>query len=647
MFYFTWADPPGTDTEPDFPTEFPANDEDVFSFRIQQTEGDFATLEIEIQNPRVGLLGPGRPRWAWLSFDNGTEITPLFFGRLVGVPQSLQDEIVRLNFVARPPDFNERKAALAETLRVAPYFDPLFIPFEELEDPERVLDARPALWHIDRTSLDVTISHILTGEDGTEVFDESDTFEGTLDVSYGQAPARRAVVTAEIGWQQRGSGVVNITPDLLNGFANATTFEPRGYLQEPYDILKDNMISLIGAQGFVESWPQYGASLGGGWQVGRSTIQYVGEQPDGSLLVGPAGIETMDQPTLAETLNGAGLVVQVIGGRVARGNAGVIVQDDMQIVWIPITHVAPFMELNWTADRARTEGITFTVNADVQDVLTDVDEAETILINVQSARVDEAVDDGGELPIADPLRRAYFPTARGQESIQYLISLARAALLMRARTVNVSFETTLERGVSLSCRKSVSLTDARLPGGSAAGKVKSYAIVFDGDSGEGYTEVEFCASVGQGGTVTSAAGSPTYVEAGYETDYQVYSGVVVMPHAGEVTYDADGLIVTPDDDGLNLQSVGRNFLQSVVVTGGLDEQTATLNDKPTYRRGPRGILVEEPVYNSVAEVQNQIRGVTTNVTVTMTPVTGGPFRTDYALTVSELKIPKTIDLEAT
>ena len=40
-------------------------DEDVFAFELSHLEGEFATLTIEIRNPRVGLLKPGRMRWCW------------------------------------------------------------------------------------------------------------------------------------------------------------------------------------------------------------------------------------------------------------------------------------------------------------------------------------------------------------------------------------------------------------------------------------------------------------------------------------------------------------------------------------------------------------------------------------------------------
>ena len=56
--------------------------------------------------------------WAWLSWDSGADVVPLFFGRLVGVPTDVNRELVTLAFTARPADFVDRKVAKAETLKV-------------------------------------------------------------------------------------------------------------------------------------------------------------------------------------------------------------------------------------------------------------------------------------------------------------------------------------------------------------------------------------------------------------------------------------------------------------------------------------------------------------------------------------------------
>ncbi len=165
-FHFAWAGP----AETTFGVEHQVEDEEVFAFALEHTEGDFATLAIDIRNPRRQFLAEGADLWMWLSEDG----TALFFGRLVAVPEDLHAEIVRLNFVARPTGFDTTKRALADTLRVWPYWDPVWILDERMEDPDTVLEARTQLWHIDRVTHAVTVSDIISGEDGTLAISDHD-----------------------------------------------------------------------------------------------------------------------------------------------------------------------------------------------------------------------------------------------------------------------------------------------------------------------------------------------------------------------------------------------------------------------------------------------------------------------------------------
>jgi len=103
-YFFAWAD----ESEAFDPVTHSRFDDDIFDFEIAQNEGDFATLAITIQNPRIGLLAPGRQIWAWFSWSDGTDVIPLFFGRLVGLPDNIDGESVALNFIARPSDFANR-----------------------------------------------------------------------------------------------------------------------------------------------------------------------------------------------------------------------------------------------------------------------------------------------------------------------------------------------------------------------------------------------------------------------------------------------------------------------------------------------------------------------------------------------------------
>ena len=122
--YFAWIDA----SETTFGPEHMRWDEAVFSFNLSQEEGDPASLTAQVRRPRnvdgdpIGLLGPGRKIWCWFALDCGPALIK-FRGRLVGIPTSIFEELVTLEFVARPFDVVAQKEALADTLRVLPFYD--------------------------------------------------------------------------------------------------------------------------------------------------------------------------------------------------------------------------------------------------------------------------------------------------------------------------------------------------------------------------------------------------------------------------------------------------------------------------------------------------------------------------------------------
>ena len=117
--------------------------------------------------------------------------------------------------------------------------------------------------------------------------------------------------------------------------------------------------------------------------------------------------------------------------------------------------------------------------------------------------------------IEDTTRNAYFPTDRGEPSLEYDILRARAHTLMRVRVVNLTRDTTFDRAIQLSCRMNAQSTDSRIPGGVAQGKVIAYSFGADGDSGILTGSVTVGCAIGHGGTVTLASGDPGWVESGW------------------------------------------------------------------------------------------------------------------------------------
>lgn len=583
-FFFAFVDP----GETTFGPEHERFDAEIFSLEIDQQEGEFATATIDIRNPKVGLLNAGRKRWAWITWDSGDTpgVVPLFFGRLVAVPQDLQAELLRLEFIARPDDYAALQAALGETLKAAPYWDPVFITPDRIGDPDALLEGRPARWHIDRVTHGVTISDILQGEDGTVALG-GDYFYDSLSLGYGDPPLRSATVQASVGWNQDAAGTVDLTGKLLKAAKQAHSGD-------------GDVIDTYTGDGLATAWPVKGTAIGAGWSVGRSFVK----RGDGKW-----------KPTEAKrTVFSNGLIAD-----------------------FPTWKFKPHFEVAYDASRSRVETLSLTLEADTQAVLTEPGDAETVLITTSSNQVDQEIDpeddtDGGTMPIGDPRRRSYFQTDRGHRSIEYLIALARAKLLARARTATIGLTTRWENGLDLSCRKSVSIADDRLPGGAAIGKVVGYTLSADGDSGVMDCSVTLACAIGKGNSVSPAAGTPTYVATGYVgAGYQVVQGATLSTAAGDVTFAPPDGQDTPDD-GVDFFAMapGTVLASSIQIIDGKKEQAELLD----------AFL---PDAQAAIDALGQ---AFTEISVSLRPLNGGPYQTDYIIAVSDLMVPRMVDLEA-
>ncbi|TGQ95424.1 hypothetical protein EN851_07860 [Mesorhizobium sp. M8A.F.Ca.ET.208.01.1.1] len=585
MWFFAWVD----ETETTFGLEHQVEDEEIVSISLTHKEGAFASLDITVKNPRTGLLAPGRKQWAWLSWQDENNptagVVPLLFGRLVGVPQAVQGNAVTLNLLARPSDYDALKRALAETMKVAPNWDPMFFNADSRDDPDTVLEGYTKAWHIGRADLGVTASDILDGEDGLIEFGDAFIRE-SLSIDPGEPPLTSIKVSAEINWAQAATGTVDFTRQLVTAFTTAGS--GNGYA-----------IQSLTGDGLMQDFPQRDDRLGGGWTFGDCTI--------------------------------------------TRTDGFVVPQDYHQIVMtngtgqFPVWTMKPVFVVDYDVSRKRQETVSFTLVADCQAILTDPEGQEVTEVKV-SGDADEPVDEAttdfpdGAPPIVDVRKRAYLTTERGRRSIDFLVCLGRRKILERSRAVQISFSAplTADLAETLSCRCNAHIVDPRIPGGAATGKIVGYAIT--ASNGSPIASVTIGCTVGKGNTFTTVPGDPAYVEEGYVEDgYQAYLGRTVMPVAGEITLSEDYLLIPPNDDGVD-------FLAMEPAT--LVEQITIINPLPT-QAAVLGAF--QPDLSAAIEALNQ---VFTEVDGDLKVLKGGPFITDYPLEVSALAVPKTIDLEA-
>ena len=646
---------PRTPNGPWDPASHGRFDEDVLSVEIQHNEGDFATLTIELKNPMVGLLAPGRNLWCWLSWDQAwtpeggaaPDLVPLFNGRLIGVPRLSAGEGVQLQFIARPDDYLVQKTALAESLKVLPWYDPVWLSADIGADT--VLESYSALWHVDRCTLELTTSDIIQGEAGTVSVGEDVALYDNFSMSYGQPPLSAVTVSGTVNWSQQAFGIIDITQTILNAFRDQAG-APYGRVlastptSSVYGYTGGGLIQVLSGDGLLNAWPKAGTSIGGGWSFPP------GEGGDGQPLnyIMEASANNKggwftemnydvsyatnagNQLTANNVLGGGGDYNPYSDSVMQFLNKGHLVQ----VVTSFPTHTLKFrMGVQYDADRRRTETVAAVMTADVQRQLSDSSDQDQETIELTSDYVGEGVDPGGALPIGSLTYRSYFQTDRGARSFEYLLLAARAKLRARARSVDVTFAVPWHLALGLGLKHNVQLLDRRLPGGSAVGKVKSYTLrVADGVQ---IGEFTLGCCIGNGTPSIAAAGTPTYVDEGYvEPGWQVYAGAQYPLLEDEFAYET--LEATPiDDDGINLSNLSQeNAVNFCTVVNGMLDQVAKLDEF-------QGVV--SPVEG---DPLTAMRMMVTKVTLDLKPVAGSEFHTDFLPALTPLSLPKTIDLGA-
>jgi hypothetical protein len=615
-------------------------DEDVLGIVIEQSEGDFATLTIDIRNTGAGLLEPGRHLWCWLSIVGDPDTVPLFNGRLVGVPRLAAGEVVQLQFLARPDDYNQQKLDVAENLKVLPFWDPVWLATQQ-NNPDTVLETYSALWHTDRITLEVTTSDIIEGEAGIWEVREDQAFYDSFSMSFGDgAPLRQLTVSGTVEWTQEKQGQIDVTGPLISAFGSAgnpTKFLRLSKSKIGLDkkLSGGGLIYTFNGSSLKSSWPAPGTSIGGGWEVASG----IGADAK------PLSYMLDAQRGNAPFIEGYHLNLSYIGPPPASErpplNAPAEPQTDFDVfiqngTWTYSFALNPYyirMVLKYAASRKRTETVRAVMVADIMDQGTD-NSGDTEEISYSSDTIAEGIDPGGGIPIGDSVFRSYFQSDRGAASFEYLLLAARAKLLAAARSAEITFGVDFPTAIAISLRHSVALFDRRIPGGSAIGKVKRYTITAGEDGMWG--EFTLGATIGNGTPATAATGIPSYVDEDYvDTGYQVIAGQYMLL-TDELAYQTlDQFEVL--DDGLNLDNLtAQAVINSCTVTNGFAAQTTELNKFQSVSLPRAGL----------SDPWTTMKTLLTEVTLDLKPVTGSEYHTDFLPALTLLAIPQTIDLRA-
>ncbi|MFZ1059287.1 MAG: hypothetical protein WAP47_08845 [Candidatus Rokuibacteriota bacterium] len=568
-----------------FSEDFARHDETVFSFTVSQQEGDFCSLSVVIENPSVALLDDSRPQWAWLSMDEDGEITPLFHGRIVGVPADLQKDLVTVEFLAKPVDFEDQKRTVAATLREAPFWDYAFIDPQMWDDADATLEARTDVWHINRTTNAVAISSIISGEDGTLDIPADLIPDGEFSLSYNDAPLRKVNLEMRALWTQDVKGSLNITPELLAAFAAAGS--PDGY------------VTTFTGQGLYDDWPMDGDNLSNVYSFG------------------PQKINVADGKALGKQYKN----VKVKYDRAPTSTTETVAKRKHKVKF---RRWGFFIDsiVNYDATIDRTEDILFTVYADVQDMVngTEDEQSETITLSSGALGSEVGVGSAVEVPIGDSSRDQFWPTPRGLAAIEYGLSHARALLLRRARAAQITVTVPIGTAIQASCRKSATVHHPELPGGAATGKIVGYNFGVDGSTGEEGGQITIACLVGKDTDFAAVDGTPDWADADYVgADWQHFTGRIAYNEGIGVNY------ALPAWTDHQPAVIG---VQSVSVLNGETTQSMVLDAR----------------FLDIDAACDALNGYCTEVDLHMIPLDTSPRELRYSDSIVNLSIPLGINL---
>lgn len=481
-----------------FSSAFARHDETVFSFTVSQGEGDFCSLSVTIEKPSQSLLDPARRQWAWLSMREGASLTPLFFGRVIGIPADIQEDLVTIEFLAKPADFDDRKRARAAALRVPPYWDDAFIDPQMADDPDTVMEARTDVWDIDRITHEVTNTSIIQGEAGTIALTGAQIPFDSFSLSYTEAPLRKVQLEMRAMWTQQMYGTIDVTPNLLDAFHAAGS--PSGF------------VTSYTGTGLYDDWPREDDAIGNVYSFGPQSI----EVADGKALK---------------------IRYKAVSCQYARKSTDPAQKPDNLKVYFRRWGFRIDSEVKYEVEIDRTEDIRFNVVAGIQDIVNDADDQPAEVITLSSGNIGVPVGPSKEIPIGDVRRDSYFNSGRGARSIEYGLAHARALLMRRARAVEIRLTVPFDVAVLASCRKSASVVHPGLPGETAIGKIVAYEFGVDGSDGAEHGSITIACMAGRNTSVITNPGNPVWASAGYVgADYQLFEGRTMTALDDSVSY---------------------------------------------------------------------------------------------------------------
>ncbi|MFC3088532.1 hypothetical protein [Tabrizicola soli] len=446
------------DTEAWNPAVHQRHDLGPFDVTFNHRESELATARITVTNPQASLSSLDGRR-VLIS----TKGRLLFDGILTGVPRGLVDQKLTLEAVSRPADpavLDAQLAVLAEGAKVAPYWDPLFIPDGRDDDWAELLAGRSEVLAHSRIQGVPSLCDALGGATNMEI----QPLNGSVSYSLESNVATKYGVKLTAKWKQLA----------------AMRFDDGGQFWN---------LSSMTPDGLIESFPKEGSTLSDGFTVVRSTIEKAETPEDGYAVVWAVTDEELDPEWTFEGTQATTLMRYEIDAHieveyrweVARTETATMsVQSRAQAGVIGQSEEWEEMELRDLVERDRRAPWSPNTTYEVDDEVVDGRNAYRCRTEHISGRTRTAAEWsllGPSSYIATRQYVSFFKSARGRAAVEHALERMKARARLAARSVRISFEAPMPaRPWLVTHDMTISLESPKLPGGFATGRLVEYSL---------------------------------------------------------------------------------------------------------------------------------------------------------------------------
>ena len=569
-------------------------DLEVLSLRISQSEGQFASCEIEIINP--GILEIFEMKTSNMIISNDEDGTPevMFRGTLLSIPTALSGDTVTLELIAEAPDSKEKMREMA-TANAQVYMDPIFV--DEAEAPlEDLILGQAVHFYVDRRTLQESLSNDIADETHPVIYPTAAIFDKSLKVNQvGQIPPTKVKQRVEVEWIQRRSGKVDLKHVIqsrlpTDNIGTITTLTPEALV----NTLPGLGGSMLEGSGYTFDDPDYVINEGGSYDIRTKAFT----DPNGdthwstiraqhsSVRYKTFGVSFDYQQPRAEVIEIEVSCKQPkLFGSVER------VEDLETLVATDITRD----ELTdyWRPRKVYYRGNRVQHNGEIYECLIDHKSSDGFRnVDTTFAKLYWSKVERTNAPLEYWHRSTFIHTERGKQAIDFAVNFAAAELKRRSRFIELSFTAQFEELKDIDTNMRVRLDHPLIPGGWSEGKVTQYEIVDSGS--ERYVNVVIATALG------GVEGQELPPPEGAYVDYE-YDRGAIQALATENRQTTSGVEYQISGDDV-IEPVNPYFLSSPsylvakceMTSGGIEEQLAQLR----YWVGSQNVAVNTPKFKT-------------------------------------------------